>query len=76
MLTTESLPDGNLNLRIPIPAGLPYRLETSTDLNDWESVISDIASSDSGDVVDDEGASYVRRFFRMVQEFGDVESDD
>jgi len=73
---TANLNDGCLHLRLPLPLGMPYRLEASTDWQTWEAVVTDIAADTGESFVEDDQADYAQRFFRIVQEFGDVEGDD
>jgi hypothetical protein len=72
----DSSSDGSLHFRWPVPVGMSFRLEASTDMLNWEEVACDIALEDGVSVVDDERNVYPHRFFRVVQEFGDVESND
>ena len=46
---TEAIVDGNLHLRLPVPLGLPFRLEAATNLADWEEVACDINTEDGGE---------------------------
>jgi hypothetical protein len=71
LLPSESLVDGSLHLRVPVPAGMPFRIEASTNLLDWEEVACDINAEDGVSVVDDQRGDYRQRFFRVIQEFGD-----
>jgi hypothetical protein len=76
LLTPESLADGSLHLRLPVLPGLPFRLEASSNLLDWEEIACDINTEDGVSVVDDERPDYARRFFRVVPEFGDIDDED
>jgi hypothetical protein len=70
----DSLVDGSLHLRMNAMLGMPFRLEASTNLLDWEEVASDINVEDGVSVVD-EKRDYPRRFFRVVPEFGDLDEE-
>jgi hypothetical protein len=74
--SNESLVDGSLHLRLPVPLGLPFRLEASTNLTDWEEVACDINAEDGVSVVDDEKGTRPMRFFRVLQELSDLEDED
>jgi hypothetical protein len=70
----DPLVDGNLHLRLPAFTGMPFRLEASTNLLDWEEVAHDINTEDGVSVVD-EKRDYPSRFFRVVPEFGDLDEE-
>lgn len=74
LLTSEPLVDG-LHLRLPALPGMPFRLEASTNLLDWEEVAGDINAEDGVSVVEDEMAHYLSRFFRVVPDYGDLDGD-
>ena len=63
--------DGSLHLRLPALTGMPFRLEASTNLLDWEEIASDISADDGVSVVDEQ-RNYPHRFFRVIPEFGDL----
>jgi hypothetical protein len=63
-------------LRLPLPAGMPFRLEVSTNLLDWEPVVCDVAVEDAASFVEDDMQAQPQRFFRVVQEFGDLDNED
>jgi hypothetical protein len=69
----DALADGDLHLRLQAFNGMPFRLEASTNLLDWEEVASDINAEDGVSLVD-EKQSYPQRFFRVVPDYG--ERDD
>lgn len=71
----EPLADGSLHLRLTAFKGLPFRLEASTNLLDWEEVASAINTEDGISVVE-ERREYPQRFFRVVPEFGELEAED
>jgi hypothetical protein len=51
---THQLPDGRLHGRVPMLNGLPYRLEASCDLVNWEPVVSNVVMDDGIDFVEAE----------------------
>ncbi|MBI5387313.1 MAG: hypothetical protein HZA90_21845 [Verrucomicrobia bacterium] len=66
---TVNLPDGNLHVRLPMLNGLPYRLEASSDLRNWEPVMSGVTVTEDGiDFVEGEKKLLPRRFYRVVPE--------
>ena len=68
--------DGSLHLRLPVPLGLPFRLEASTNLTDWEEIACDINAEDGVSVVDDAKGTRPQRFFRVLQELGDLDDEE
>lgn len=75
LLAREPLVGGSLHLRLPVLTGMPFRLEASTNLLDWEDVACDINAEDGVSVVDDERVDYPHRFFRVVPEYGDLDEE-
>jgi hypothetical protein len=73
---SEALVDGSVHLRLPVPRGLPYRLEASTNLTDWEEIACDINAEDGVSVVDDGKGVRPLRFFRVIEELGDVDAEE
>lgn len=73
LLFSEPLVDG-LHLRLPVIAGIPFRLESSTDLLNWEEEAFDFADED-GVSIAEEFFGPPGRFFRVVPEYGDVDDD-
>jgi len=71
LLTPEPLADG-LHLRLSAFEGMPFRLESSTDLVNWQEEASDIATEDGVSVVEPAG-KFPLRFFRVVPEYGDLD---
>jgi hypothetical protein len=69
------LPDGNLHFRWSLPPGMPYRVEASTNLLDWEPVVCDVAPEAAISFLENRQDGHPCRFFRIVQEFGDLEED-
>ena len=66
---TERLPDGHFHLRLPLPNGLPYRLEASTDLIHWEPVVDQVMAGENGVGYVEPGDRQLRhRFYRVVPE--------
>ncbi len=65
---TRELVDGRLHVYMALPDGLPYRLEVSTNLIDWEPVISNAVTEDEVHFVDDVQTNAAHRFFRVVPE--------
>jgi hypothetical protein len=55
---------------------MPYRLEASTNLLDWEEVSDAVAMEAVMSVVDPEKSVQAQRFFRVIQEFGETAGDD
>jgi len=73
---TESLPDRNLHVRLPLPDGLPYRIEASGDLTNWEAVASGVVTSDGLGFVEGETDTIGQRFYRVVPELEPEPDDD
>jgi hypothetical protein len=71
----DALVDGSLHLRLPAFTGMPFRLEASTNLMDWEEVVSDTNVEDGVSLVDGERQEYPHRFFRVVPEYGDLDDE-
>ncbi|HPC60468.1 MAG TPA: Calx-beta domain-containing protein [Verrucomicrobiota bacterium] len=69
------LPDGNLHFRWAVPPGMPYRVEASTNLLDWEAVVCDVAAESAASFLENREDASPCRFFRIVPEFGDLEED-
>ncbi len=59
-----------------MPTGLPFRLEASTNLLDWEEVASDYNAEDGVSVVEADQAEHAARFFRVVPEYGDLDDTE
>jgi hypothetical protein len=72
----ESFPDGSLHLRLGVEAGQRFRVESSTNLADWEAEVSLTAEAEAHSFVEVETREHPHRFFRVVPEFGDMEEDD
>ena len=72
LFSPEQLVDCCLHLRLPVPTGMPFRLEASTNLLDWEEVACNANAEDGVSVVDDEKAEHGQRFFQVVPEFGET----
>ncbi len=75
ILRNQDLPDGSVHVRLALPSGMPFRLEASADLANWEPVVCDTAAEAGLSFVEDDLQSHPQRFFRIVQEFGDLEED-
>jgi hypothetical protein len=73
LLSPELLVDG-IHLRLLAFEGMPFRLESSTDLSVWMEEASDISVEDGISVVEESG-EFPRRFFRILPEYGDLEKD-
>jgi len=71
----ELLDVGGLHLRMPALPGMPFRLEATTNLVDWEEVASDINGEDGVSVVDDDTRSFSLRFYRVVPDYDDPDED-
>jgi hypothetical protein len=69
------LPDGSLSLRLPLNNGLPYRVEASTDLTNWEPVMNGIVADGAIKFVDGEKPNLPHRFFRVVPEYDSLDED-
>jgi hypothetical protein len=76
LLTREILNDGCIQLRLPVITGMPFRIESSSDLVNWEEASSGIAAEDGVSFVDDATGEQPQRFFRVVPEFGDLDGED
>jgi Bacterial Ig domain/Calx-beta domain len=74
LMSPELIGDG-LHLRLAAFDGMPFRLESSTDLVNWGEEACDICAEDGVSVVDETGEN-VQRFFRIVPEYGTIEQDD
>ncbi|MCX7867785.1 MAG: hypothetical protein N2438_11805, partial [Limisphaera sp.] len=68
--------DGALQLRLPYVPGLPYRIETSTNLVDWEVVGSAVCTEDEVSIVEPDPRAAPARFYRLVPEYGPTDSDN
>ncbi len=68
--TPQLLADG-LHLRLPVFPGMPFRLESSTNLVDWEVEASDYADEDGVSIVEEAG-DHPQRYFRVVPEYGEL----
>jgi hypothetical protein len=73
LISPESLADG-MHLRLAVFEGMPFRLESSTGLGDWEEEACDISVEDGVSVVEESGA-YLNRFFRVVPDYGELDED-
>jgi hypothetical protein len=73
LLTPEPLVDG-LHLRLSVFEGMPFRLESSTDLENWQEEACDISAEDGVSVVE-EAAEHPLRFFRVIPEYGDLDEE-
>jgi hypothetical protein len=73
LFTPELLVDG-MHLRLAAFEGMPFRLESSTNLLDWEEEASDISIEDGISVVEESG-EYPHRFFRIIPDYGDLDED-
>jgi len=73
LLTPELLVDG-LHLRLSVFEGMPFRLESSTNLVDWEEEASGISTEDGVSVVEPSD-EYPLRFFRVLPEYGDLDQE-
>jgi hypothetical protein len=66
---TRSVGDDSLHIRLPLARGLPYRLEASFNLIDWEPVSQGIGVEEDGiDYVETGKSQHPQRFYRMVPE--------
>lgn len=70
------LPDGSMSLRLPLASGLPYRVEASTNLRDWEPVMNGIVEDNAIRFIDGETSGYPHRFFRVVPEYEAIDLED
>jgi hypothetical protein len=75
ILANQDLPDGNVHVRLPLAVGMPFRLEASADLANWQPVVCDTSAESGVSFVEDDMLSHPQRFFRIVPEFGDLEED-
>ena len=67
-LSAALLQNGNVRLAWTTASGRAYTLQRSTDLADWQDVITINASSESSEYVDTEVSAAQSRFFRVVQQ--------
>jgi hypothetical protein len=51
------------------------RVESSTDLVNWEAETSFTTHAEAASFIDAERPNYAQRFFRIVPEFGDMDED-
>jgi Calx-beta domain len=73
LLSPEPLA-GALHLRLGVFEGMAFRLESSTDLVNWEEEASAIADEDGVSVVEETGEQ-LHRYFRVVPEYGELDDD-
>jgi hypothetical protein len=62
------LPDGCFHASFNSPGGGDFRLEASTDLLNWETVLTTTAVNGTLDFVEDETATVSARFYRLAPE--------
>jgi hypothetical protein len=62
------LPDGCFQASFGALSGAAYRVEASTDLLNWETVLTTTAVNGSLDFVEDQATNFSRRFYRLVPE--------
>jgi hypothetical protein len=72
----EGLPDLSLHLSLGASAGMQFRLESSTNLTDWESEVSLTAEAEAHSYIEVEAGKHPQRFFCIVPEFGDMEDEE
>lgn len=70
------LADGALHLRLPYAPGLPYRIETSTNLVDWQIVGSAVCTENSVSILEPDPQAAPARFYRLVPEYGPTDADN
>ena len=70
------LANGTLHLRLPCPPGMPYRIETSTNLLDWEILGSAISTETGVSIVEPDPQGTPARFYRLVPEFGPIDPNN
>ena len=70
----EALSYLGLHLRLPALDGMPFRLESSSDLVNWEEESCDIVVDEGVSVVEETG-EHAQRFFRVVPEYGELDED-
>jgi hypothetical protein len=73
LVTPEPLADG-LHLRLSAFEGMPFRLESSSDLVNWVEEACDISAEDGVSVVVEAG-EYPHRFYRVVPEYGELDAE-
>lgn len=67
---------GAFQVHLPLPEGIPYRLEGSSDLIHWEPVIRQATSTPEGiNVVEDDTPPPPYRFYRVMPETENEESE-
>jgi hypothetical protein len=71
----EVLPGGRLHFRLPMPAGIPYRLEASSDLRAWQTVVSDVSTENGVSIIEEQPVGQGHRFFRVIPEYGTPEME-
>lgn len=71
----EHLEGPGIHLRLPVAEGMPYRLESSTNLLDWVEEARGYAAEDGVSVVEDDLGAHGQRFFRVVPEYGDMDPE-
>jgi hypothetical protein len=62
------LPDGCFLTRFNAASGGIFRVEASTDLLNWETVLTTTAVDGTVDFIEDEAANFSNRFYRLVPE--------
>ena len=68
LLSLAGLPGGGFQLSVLNEPGRSYRLETSTNLLDWETLSGFYSTNAVMPVVDNSATNYPMRFYRAVQE--------
>ena len=71
----EILSDAGVHLRLTALDGMPFRLESSQDLLNWDEEASGIVVEEGVSFVEAEIPGQPFRFFRVVAEYGDIEDD-
>jgi len=75
IVAREPLDDPGVHVRLSVFEGMPFRMESSTNLLDWVEEACDYAVEDGVSFVDDELDAHGQRFFRVVPEYGTIDED-
>ncbi|MBN2507106.1 MAG: hypothetical protein JXQ71_10460 [Verrucomicrobia bacterium] len=65
---TRGLVDGRIHVHLPLTQGMPYRLEASSNMIEWEPVISQLVAEDDVHFVETAPNPSGHRFYRLVPE--------
>jgi hypothetical protein len=74
--SNDRLEDGSFHLVLPSPASPAYRIEASSNLKDWETIITNSTTQGAVDYVDPDAIDETHRFYRVIPESSAPADDD